>query len=52
MVDVQNSTSTVRGQITMGEFSKEFAISPDGCTVLVSECGSKAVQAVDVSTLP
>ncbi|KAH0361435.1 hypothetical protein KCU65_g8714, partial [Aureobasidium melanogenum] len=56
VVDVQaalrNSTSAVLGQIPTGKFSREFAVSPDGCIILVSEYGSKAVQAVDVSTLP
>jgi len=56
VVDVQaalrNSTSAVLGQIQTGKFPREFATSPDGRTILVSEYGSKAVQAVDVTTLP
>lgn len=56
VVDVQaalrNSTSAVLGQIPTGKFPREFAISPDGRIILVSEYGSKAVQAVDVDTLP
>ena len=56
VVDVQaalrNDTSAVLGQIPTGKFPREFATSPDGCTVLVSEYGSKAVQAVDVATIP
>lgn len=56
VVDVQaalrNSTSAVLGQIPTGKFPRELAISPDGFTVLVSEYGSRAGQAVDVSTLP
>lgn len=56
VVDVQaalrNSISAVLGQIPTGKFPREFATSPDGRTNLVSEYGSKAVQAVDVNTLP
>lgn len=56
VVDVQaalrNSSSAVLGQIPTGKFPREFAMSPDGRTILVSEYGSRAVQAVDVTTLP
>lgn len=56
VVDVQaalrNSSSAVLGQIPTGIFPREFANSPDRRTVLVSEYGSRAVQAVDVTTLP
>lgn len=40
------------GRIPTGLFPREFAISPDGRTVLVSDNQSKQVQAIDVSTLP
>ncbi|KAL9066234.1 MAG: hypothetical protein Q9161_007691 [Pseudevernia consocians] len=40
------------GQIPTGLFPREFAISPDGKTILVSDFGSLMIQAVDVSTLP
>ena len=40
------------GQIPTGLFPREFAISPDGKTILVSDHDSLMIQAVDVSTLP
>ncbi|MCJ1453212.1 hypothetical protein MMC28_003558 [Mycoblastus sanguinarius] len=40
------------GQIPTGSFPREFAISPDGKTILVTDYGSSMIQAVDVSTLP
>ena len=42
----------VLGQVPTGLFPREFAASPDGKTILVSDYGSLMVQAVDVSTLP
>ena len=40
------------GQIPTGLFPREFAISPNGKTILVTDYGSSMIQAVDVSTLP
>ncbi|KAK3064084.1 hypothetical protein LTS18_010245 [Coniosporium uncinatum] len=42
----------VVGEIPTGMFSREFARSPDNKTILVSDYGSREVQAIDVSRLP
>ena len=61
VVDVQAALSgqpAVLGKIPTGLFPREFAVSPDGSTVLVSDYGelmdtpSWKVQAIDVTTLP
>ncbi|KAF2097246.1 putative isomerase YbhE [Rhizodiscina lignyota] len=40
------------GQLATGLFPREFAVSPDGKTVLVADYDSKQIQTIDVSTLP
>ncbi|KAF2097178.1 putative isomerase YbhE [Rhizodiscina lignyota] len=40
------------GKIPTGLFPREFAISPDGRTVLVADFDSSQVQAIDVDSLP
>ena len=40
------------GSITTGPFPREFAVSPDGNTFLVTDYDSDQVQAVDIRTLP
>jgi hypothetical protein len=55
VVDVRaalDGEEAVLGQIPTGLFPREFAISPDGRTILVSDYGSKGIQAVNVATLP
>lgn len=56
VVDVQavlnGSSQSALGRVSTGFFSREFAVSRDGQTVLVSEYGSNRIQAIDVSTLP
>lgn len=42
----------VLGQVSTGLFPREFALSPDNNTVLVSDYGSNEVQAIDVNSLP
>ncbi|GAB7346051.1 hypothetical protein MBLNU457_4816t1 [Dothideomycetes sp. NU457] len=48
---LRNNSAAVLGQISTGKFPREFASSPDGRTVLVSDYGSRVVQAVDVASL-
>ena len=57
VVDVQKALETggdgaVLGRIPTGLFPREFAVSNDGQTVLVSDYSSKSVQAVDVASIP
>ncbi|GAA2274270.1 MULTISPECIES: YncE family protein [Kitasatospora] len=40
------------GRVPTGDFPREFALSPDGTTLLVSDHDSKQIQAVDATTLP
>ena len=46
------SNSSVLGRVPTGLFPREFALSPNGSTVLVADYDSKQIQAVDVSSLP
>lgn len=55
VVDVRAALAgkpAVLGRIPTGIFPREFAISPDHKTILVSDYGSKAIMAIDVDTLP
>ena len=57
VVDVQKALETggkgaVLGRIPTGLFPREFAVSNDGQTVLVSDYTSNSVQAVDVASIP
>lgn len=40
------------GSFATGKFPREFAVSPDGKTALVSNFGSKQIQTIDLGTLP
>jgi hypothetical protein len=53
VVDAEAALNGKQGfpQIPTGLFPREFAVSPDGKTLLVSEYTSEAIQAVDVSQL-
>lgn len=44
--------SAVLGRIPTGLFPREFAVSPDGKTLLVADHDSQQIQVVDVTTLP
>lgn len=56
VVDVRaalaGSNSSVLGKVPTGLFPREFALSPDGDTILVADYTSKQIQAVDVASLP
>jgi DNA-binding beta-propeller fold protein YncE len=55
VVDIRaalSGQSAVLGRIPTGIFPREFAISPDNKTILVSDYGSKVIMAIDVATLP
>ena len=55
VVDVQAALAgeqAVLGRIPTGLFPREFGVSPDGSTILVTDYASKEVQAIDVATLP
>jgi DNA-binding beta-propeller fold protein YncE len=53
VVDTQAALKGKQGfpRIPTGLFPREFAVSPDGKTLLASEYGSKAIQVVEVSDL-
>ncbi|MFE0020873.1 hypothetical protein [Amycolatopsis sp. NPDC059021] len=40
------------GRVPTGAFPREFALSPDGSTLLVTDFGSRQIQALDTATLP
>ncbi|MFB7507110.1 YncE family protein, partial [Streptomyces broussonetiae] len=44
--------TAVLGRVPTGAFPREFALSPDGTTLLVSDFGSRQLQATDTATLP
>ena len=44
--------SATLGRIQTGTFPREFALSPDGKTLLVSDYDSQQIQAIDTATLP
>lgn len=55
VVDVEAALKgdlAVLGRIPTGLFPREFAVSPDGKSVLVADHDSQQIQAVDVTTLP
>ncbi|KAI1406170.1 cytochrome cd1-nitrite reductase-like protein [Hypoxylon fuscum] len=54
VVNVEAALNGVQGfpRIPTGLFPREFAVSPDRKTLLVSQYQSKAVQAVDITRLP
>lgn len=55
VVDVQaalRGENAVLGSIPTGFFPREFAVSPNGSTILVTDYYSQQVQAVDVATIP
>lgn len=56
VVDVEKALAGSKmanlGRIPTGLFPREFAVSPDGKTILVSDHDSNQVQAIDACTLP
>ncbi|KAI0898903.1 cytochrome cd1-nitrite reductase-like protein [Annulohypoxylon nitens] len=54
IVDVEEALRGKQGfrKIPTGAFPREFAVSPDGKTVLVAQYRSNAIQALDVAGLP
>jgi DNA-binding beta-propeller fold protein YncE len=55
VVDVEaalRGEQAVLGSIPTGLFPREFAISPNGSTILVTDYYSQQVQAADVATIP
>ncbi|KAM4058661.1 ribosomal protein [Hirsutella rhossiliensis] len=53
VVDVKAALNGKQGfpRIPTGSFPREFAVSPDGNTLLVGQYGSKTIQAIDIGHL-
>lgn len=49
---LRNDSSANLGQIPSGYFPRNFALSPDKKTVLVSNTNSQQIMAIDLSTIP
>ena len=49
---LKNEPSANLGQIPSGYFPRNFALSPDKTTVLVSNFASQQIMAIDLSSLP
>jgi DNA-binding beta-propeller fold protein YncE len=47
-----NGSQEGLGSISTGLFPREFAVSPDGSTLLVTDYQSLQLQAIDIRTLP
>lgn len=48
---LSNSKDAVLGRVPTGLFPREFAVSPDGSTILVADYTSQQIQSVNVATL-